>query len=285
MALDLMHAGGPTGRRRRRRRRGWSPPAAAAASLRPCSPTGSTRREVRGIDAAELRQAGDRPPGLRQGLSPVRRRAAPGRDRSGDDAGRPETVAELIDENTVAIVGSAGNYGYGTVDPIGELAELATERGVGMHVDGCLGGYLLPFGEELGLPIPLFDFRVPGVTSISADTHKYGYALKGTSTLLFRDKELRNRSTSSCRTGAAASTSRPASRARARAGCSPRPGPRWSRSGARATASYAKRDLRDRGGDAGRRSASHPELRIMGEPTFSSPSPPTSSTSTTSTTR
>jgi glutamate/tyrosine decarboxylase-like PLP-dependent enzyme len=106
---------------------------------------------------------------------------------------RPETVAELIDENTVAIVGSAGNYGYGTIDPIAELAELATDRGTGMHVDGCLGGYLLPFGEELGLPIPPFDFRVPGVTSISADTHKYGYGLKGTSTLLFRDRELRNR--------------------------------------------------------------------------------------------
>jgi glutamate/tyrosine decarboxylase-like PLP-dependent enzyme len=106
---------------------------------------------------------------------------------------RRETIAELIDDNTVAIVGSAGNYGYGTIDPIAELAELARERGVGMHVDGCLGGYLLPFGEQLGLPIPPFDFRVPGVTSISADTHKYGYGLKGTSTLLFRDRELRNR--------------------------------------------------------------------------------------------
>ncbi len=106
---------------------------------------------------------------------------------------RPADVADLIDEGTVAIVGSAGNYGYGTIDPIAELAELAQDRGVGMHVDGCLGGYLLPFGEELGYPIPPFDFRVPGVTSISADTHKYGYGLKGTSTLLFRDRELRNR--------------------------------------------------------------------------------------------
>jgi sphinganine-1-phosphate aldolase len=106
---------------------------------------------------------------------------------------RPETVAELIDENTVAIVGSAGNYGYGTIDPIAALGELALDRGVGLHVDGCLGGYLLPFGEELGLPIPPFDFRVPGVSSISADTHKYGYGLKGTSTLLFGDRELRNR--------------------------------------------------------------------------------------------
>jgi sphinganine-1-phosphate aldolase len=106
---------------------------------------------------------------------------------------RPDDVAELVDESTVAIVGSAGNYGYGTIDPIAELGKLALERDVGLHVDGCLGGYLLPFGEELGYPIPPFDFRVPGVTTISADTHKYGYGLKGTSTLLFRDRELRNR--------------------------------------------------------------------------------------------
>jgi sphinganine-1-phosphate aldolase len=105
---------------------------------------------------------------------------------------RPDDVAELIDGNTVAIVGSAGNYGYGTIDPIAELASLAAERGIGMHVDGCLGGYILPFGEQLGYPIPRFDFRVPGVTTISADTHKYGYGLKGTSTLLFRDRALRN---------------------------------------------------------------------------------------------
>jgi sphinganine-1-phosphate aldolase len=106
---------------------------------------------------------------------------------------RPGDVAERIDESTVAIVGSAGNYGYGTIDPIAELGELALQHGVGLHVDACLGGYLLPFGEELGYPIPAFDFRVPGVTTVSADTHKYGYGLKGTSTLLFRDRELRRR--------------------------------------------------------------------------------------------
>jgi sphinganine-1-phosphate aldolase len=106
---------------------------------------------------------------------------------------RPEEVARLLDDNTVAIVASAGNYGYGTIDPIAELAELARDRGIGLHVDGCLGGFILPFGEELGYGIPPFDFRVEGVTSISADTHKYGYALKGTSTLLFRDRPLRDR--------------------------------------------------------------------------------------------
>jgi sphinganine-1-phosphate aldolase len=101
-------------------------------------------------------------------------------------------VADNIDSNTVAMIGSACNYGYGTVDPISALSDLALERGVGLHVDGCLGGFILPFGQELGYPIPVFDFRIPGVTSLSADTHKYGYALKGTSVLLFRDKALRN---------------------------------------------------------------------------------------------
>ena len=101
-------------------------------------------------------------------------------------------VRDHIDDQTVAVIGSACNYGYGTIDPIAELGEIAGERGVGLHVDGCLGGFILPFGQELGYEIPLFDFRVPGVTSISADTHKYGYSLKGTSTLLFRDKALRN---------------------------------------------------------------------------------------------
>jgi sphinganine-1-phosphate aldolase len=101
-------------------------------------------------------------------------------------------VADHIDDQTVAIIGSACNYGYGTVDPIAALGEVASTAGVGLHVDGCLGGFILPFGQELGYDIPLFDFRVPGVTSISADTHKYGYAFKGTSTLLFRDKAMRN---------------------------------------------------------------------------------------------
>ena len=98
----------------------------------------------------------------------------------------------MIDEKTVAIIGSASNYGYGTIDPIAELSTLAIRRGIGLHVDGCLGGFILPFGEMLGFPIPPFDFRHPGVTTISADTHKYGYGFKGTSILMFRDKALRN---------------------------------------------------------------------------------------------
>jgi glutamate/tyrosine decarboxylase-like PLP-dependent enzyme len=101
-------------------------------------------------------------------------------------------VRANIDDQTIALVGSACNYGYGTIDPIAELSDIALEHGVGLHVDGCLGGFILPFGQELGYDIPLFDFRVPGVTSISADTHKYGYGLKGSSVCLFRDKSLRN---------------------------------------------------------------------------------------------
>jgi sphinganine-1-phosphate aldolase len=101
-------------------------------------------------------------------------------------------VRANIDADTVALVGSAPNYGYGTVDPISELGVIALEHGIGLHVDGCLGGFLLPFGRELGYDIPAFDFSVPGVTTISADTHKYGYALKGTSVLAFADQSLRN---------------------------------------------------------------------------------------------
>jgi glutamate/tyrosine decarboxylase-like PLP-dependent enzyme len=104
-----------------------------------------------------------------------------------------DAAAALVDDNTVAIVGSACNYGYGTIDPIAELSDLALERGTGLHVDGCLGGFILPWGQELGYPnIPVFDFRVAGVTSISADTHKYGYGFKGASVCAFRDKALRN---------------------------------------------------------------------------------------------
>jgi glutamate/tyrosine decarboxylase-like PLP-dependent enzyme len=100
-------------------------------------------------------------------------------------------VRRSITPRTILLVGSACNYGYGTVDPIEELSKLALERGVGLHVDGCLGGFILPWGQQLGYDIPVFDFRLPGVTSISADTHKFGYGPKGSSVLAFRRKSLR----------------------------------------------------------------------------------------------
>jgi glutamate/tyrosine decarboxylase-like PLP-dependent enzyme len=95
----------------------------------------------------------------------------------------------LVDERTALVVGSAPNYPFGTIDPIPALAELAAGRGISMHVDGCLGGFLLPFWERLGEPVPPFDFRVPGVATMSADVHKYGYCVKGASVLLHRDEE------------------------------------------------------------------------------------------------
>jgi sphinganine-1-phosphate aldolase len=100
-------------------------------------------------------------------------------------------VRDHIGPNTVALVGTAGTYPHGLIDPIPELGQLALQHEIGLHVDGCLGGFIIAWGEDLGYTVPPFDFRVPGVTSISADTHKYGYALKGSSVLLFRPKSLR----------------------------------------------------------------------------------------------
>ncbi len=97
-----------------------------------------------------------------------------------------------IGRDTVAVVGSAPSFPHGVIDPIEELSELARARGAGFHTDACLGGFVLPWAEKLGYPVPAFDFRLPGVTSMSADTHKYGYAAKGTSVVLYRGHELRH---------------------------------------------------------------------------------------------
>ena len=102
-----------------------------------------------------------------------------------------EAVQNTINENTILLVGSAPGYPHGVVDPIKELGELALANNINLHVDACLGGFVLPFLERLGYPVPPFDFRVPGVTSISADLHKYGYSAKGASVILYRTPELR----------------------------------------------------------------------------------------------
>jgi glutamate/tyrosine decarboxylase-like PLP-dependent enzyme len=179
-----------------------------------------------------------------------------------------DAMAARVDENTIAMVGSACNYGYGTIDPIDALSDLALARGVGLHVDGCLGGFILPWGQELGYPnIPVFDFRIPGVTTISADTHKYGYGFKGTSVLAFRDKGLRNSQyffMTDWSGGKYAS-----------------PGIEGSRSGGMLASTWASLVSMGRDGytkyakaifdtafamqDAVR---SHPELRVLGSPTF-----------------
>ena len=100
-------------------------------------------------------------------------------------------VRDHIGPRTVALVGTAGTYPHGLIDPIPELGQLALDHGIGLHVDGCLGGFVLAWARDLGYEHTSFDLAVPGVTSISADTHKYGYALKGSSVLLFRPKSLR----------------------------------------------------------------------------------------------
>jgi sphinganine-1-phosphate aldolase len=101
-----------------------------------------------------------------------------------------DAMAAACTEATIMVVGSAPSYPQGVVDPIADIAALAHERGILCHVDACMGGFLLPFLADLGrLDVP-FDFRLPGVTSMSADVHKYGYASKGVSVILYRTHEL-----------------------------------------------------------------------------------------------
>jgi glutamate/tyrosine decarboxylase-like PLP-dependent enzyme len=102
-----------------------------------------------------------------------------------------DAMADAVDEHTVLVVGSAPQYPQGVVDPIAAIAELASSVGAWCHVDACMGGFVLPFAEMLGRPVPLWDFRVEGVDSISADLHKLGYAPKGASVIVHRTKALR----------------------------------------------------------------------------------------------
>lgn len=102
-----------------------------------------------------------------------------------------EATRRAITPNTILLVGSAPSYPHGVVDPIRELAALAQEHGLLFHTDACVGGFMLPFVRKLGYPVPDFDFSVPGVTSISADLHKYAYAAKPASLVLYRTSELR----------------------------------------------------------------------------------------------
>jgi len=180
---------------------------------------------------------------------------------------RPEDMAAAIDDQTIAMIGSAGNYPYGTIDPIPELGQVALQYDVGLHVDACLGGFILPFGEELGLNIPEFDFRVPGVTSISADTHKYGYAFKGSSTLLFRDKARRNGQYFHIIGWSGGKYMSPGIEGSRSAGLIASTWASMVKLGRSGYRSYAQQifDTAAAMMDAVR---SHPELRIMGAPTF-----------------
>ncbi len=99
-------------------------------------------------------------------------------------------LRRMIDAGTVMILGSAPEYPHGTIDPIAEMGAIAQSKGIPLHIDACVGGLILPFMERNGVDLPDWDFRVPGVTSISADLHKYGYAAKGASTILYRSLDL-----------------------------------------------------------------------------------------------
>ncbi|KAG7135504.1 Sphingosine-1-phosphate lyase like protein [Verticillium longisporum] len=103
-----------------------------------------------------------------------------------------KAVARLITSNTILIVGSAPNFPHGIIDDITALSKLALRKKICLHVDCCLGSFLVPFLDKAGFETELFDFRLKGVTSISCDTHKYGFAPKGNSTVLYRTAALRN---------------------------------------------------------------------------------------------
>jgi glutamate/tyrosine decarboxylase-like PLP-dependent enzyme len=100
-----------------------------------------------------------------------------------------KAMKKAVGINTIMMMGSAPQYPQGVIDPIEELAAYAMKKNIPFHVDGCVGGFMLPWLERIGEPIPLWDFRVPGVTSISADLHKYGFAAKGASVILYKSMD------------------------------------------------------------------------------------------------
>ena len=110
-----------------------------------------------------------------------------------------DAMRRAVNKNTILLVGSAPGYAQGVIDPIEEIGALAQERGLLFHVDACVGGIHLSIMRKMGYPLPSFDFTVPGVTSISADMHKYGYAPKNASVVMCRTKELRKHQIYSCR--------------------------------------------------------------------------------------
>jgi len=104
---------------------------------------------------------------------------------------RTEDMEKAITENTILLVASAPSYSQGVIDPIADIGRVALKHNLLFHVDGCVGGIHLSFMRKLGYDLPDFDFTVPGVTSISTDLHKYGYAAKGCSAIMYRSKDIR----------------------------------------------------------------------------------------------
>jgi sphinganine-1-phosphate aldolase len=100
-----------------------------------------------------------------------------------------EAMFAAVGDRTIMIVASAPAFPYGMVDPVTEIARFAQQRDVWLHVDACIGGFLAPFAKRLGYPVPDFDFTIPGVRSMSADLHKFGYAAKGASLVLYAHRD------------------------------------------------------------------------------------------------
>jgi len=115
-----------------------------------------------------------------------------------DKRADPEAMRRSVTPETILLVASAPCYPHGVIDPIPEIAQIALDNNIPFHVDACMGGMLLPFVEILGYPVPGFDFRIQGVTSVSADLHKYGYSPKGASVILYRDRALRRHQFFAC---------------------------------------------------------------------------------------
>ncbi len=154
--------------------------------------TARDHARAKGIEAPELLCADTAHPAFAKACKylDVRQIRTPvGADGRAD----PDRLASELSASTALVVVSAPCYPFGVIDPVSEVAALAADADVLCHVDACLGGWLLPFWERLGESVPPWDFRVEGVTSLSADIHKYGYCYKGVSTITYRDKDLYSR--------------------------------------------------------------------------------------------
>ena len=178
-----------------------------------------------------------------------------------------EAMRAAITPNTVAIAGASGNYPHGLMDPLERLSELALAAGVGLHVDACYSGFLLPWLERLGLTIPPFDFRLPGVTSISCDTHKWGYGPKGSSVVLYRNRALRHYQYSCVTTWAGGYYASPTIAGSRSAGIT---AATWAAMVALGEEGYVEiaRQIMNAAATIKAGTASIPEIKIMGQPTF-----------------
>jgi sphinganine-1-phosphate aldolase len=178
-----------------------------AAGLAGFMTSGGTESILMGVKAAKVRAASERAVDRPNIVLPTSAHAAfnkaceyfgiePRRIEVGDDyRADVDAMADAVDDETVLIVGSAPQYPQGVIDPIPEIAAIAEDRGINCHVDACMGGFTLPFLERAGLIDAQWDFRVPGVTTISADLHKYGFVPKGASVIMHRDKGSRRNQT------------------------------------------------------------------------------------------